>query len=291
MQKKPRSDRLRVDELLVQRGLCADLEEAKRVIWSGAVIVQGELVDQPGAQVKSDAEVRLRRKQRYATRGGEKLEEALSAFAVAVPGRCALDVGAAGGGFTDCLLAHGATRVYAVEIGHGQLAQRLRLDPRVVDLAGRDVMELEAHELDPPPTLAVVDVTFRSLSELLPKVWRLLAADREVLALLKPLHEAKLAAIGPTEDLPRAVFTWLLPRLRASSLPLQGILPCTCSGPGGAREFLLHLRSPGQGQCQLQEQAQAAIAGGASAPRRAPKPKRSGQKRRRRWRRLRPTSA
>ena len=285
MPKAKRPRRQRLDALLAARGLCEDVEAAKRTIWAGEVIVDGDLVDQPATLVPVTAEIRLRTR-RYATRGGEKLEGALAAFGVEVEGRCALDVGAAGGGFTDCLLLHGASRVYAVDVGRGQLIERLRLDPRVVDMGGLDVMDLRAEELDPRPTLAVVDVTFRSLSDVLPKVWELLAEEREVLALVKLLHEAKLAEIDIAEEVQQPVLERLLPRLREAGIPVSDIVPCGEPGPSGAAELFLHVKSPGVSDAELLATAERAEVKRPTLFARSPRRRRSGQKRRRRWRRF-----
>jgi 23S rRNA (cytidine1920-2'-O)/16S rRNA (cytidine1409-2'-O)-methyltransferase len=284
--KAARPARKRLEEVLVDRGLSADLEAARRAIWSGEVIVDGELVDQAARPVPVTAEVRFRRRRRYATRGGEKLAEALAAFGIAVAGRCALDIGAAGGGFTDCLLACGASRVYAVDVARGQLAQRLRADPRVMDLGGRDVMALQPDELVPAPSLATVDVTFRSLSTVLPKAWSLLAQEREACALVKPLHEAKLAGLAGAELLQESVFAWLLPRLRESGIPVRDVIPCRASGRGGAREFFLHARPPAREETDLRPVVEAAVARGIAMEITGSRPKRSGRKRRATWRQI-----
>ncbi len=285
MPKAKRPRRQRLDALLAARGLCEDVEAARRTIWAGEVIVDGDLVDQPATLVPVTAEIRLRTR-RYATRGGEKLEGALAAFEVEVEGRCALDVGAAGGGFTDCLLSHGASRVYAVDVGRGQLIERLRLDPRVVDMGGVDVMDLRAEELDPRPTLAAADVTFRSLSDVLPKVWELLAEEREAVALVKLLHEAKLAEIDIAEEVQRPVLERLLPRLREAGTPVSDIVPCDEPGPSGAAEFFIHVKPPGVSDAELLEEAERAAVERPTLFARSPRRRRSGQKRRRRWRRL-----
>jgi 23S rRNA (cytidine1920-2'-O)/16S rRNA (cytidine1409-2'-O)-methyltransferase len=285
MPKAKRPRRQRLDALLAARGLCETVEAAKRTIWAGEVIVDGDLVDQPAALIPVTAEIRLRGR-RYATRGGDKLEGALAALKVEVRGRCVVDVGTAAGGFTDCLLSHGAGRVYAIDVGRGQLIERLRLDPRVVDMGGRDVMELRAEELDPAPSLAVVDVTFRSLSDVLPKVWGLLAEEREVVALVKSLHEAKLAGIEMAEEVQQSVFAWLLPRLREAGIPVSDIVPCTEPGTSGAMEFFLHAKSPGASDADLQEKAERAAVERPTLLARRAKRRRSGQKRRRTWRRF-----
>jgi len=283
---KPPTDRL--DALLVARGLTTDVDKAQRLIWSGRVIVDGHMIDQPAAPCPVTAEIRLRiPDRRYATRGGEKLDNALARFRVELAGLCALDVGAAGGGFTDCLLAHGAGKVYAVEVGRGQLAQRLRLDPRVVDMGGRDVMTLDPSELEPPPTLAVVDLTFRSLSDILPRVLSLLSGKREAIALVKPLQEAGALRLGRPPDIQQAVLELLLSRFESQGIPLLAIAPSSPPGPGGALEFFLHVGSPGITGEALSQAVDAAIAEGASLLTQRSGPGRSGQQRRRNWRKFR----
>ena len=319
MTKKSGPKKQKLSDLLVARGLCADLEEARRSIWAGEVIVNDEMIDQPAARVPVDANIRLRRKQgKYVSRGGEKLEAALKEFAVPVEGRVALDIGASTGGFTDCLLAHGATLVYAVDVGRGQLAQKLHLNPKVVDLGGQDVMSLspsalvcfgggvatlrsgeapslrhcsaeatqcgtesmsreprrvgftkpaptnfknddECSGLEQRPTMATVDVTFRSLAEVLPKVRELLTGEREIVALLKPLFEARLAGMGRAKEVQRHVFELLLPKLAEQGLPIQNIITSPLPGSGGAVEFFLHIKAPGRGEEELQELVEGAL--------------------------------
>src|SRR5215470_11165175 len=137
--------------LLVERGLFENIDEAQRWVMAGKVLVNDQLLDKPGMTVPSDAILRVRGRSRYASRGGYKLEAALAHFAVDVKGRVALDCGASSGGFTDCLLQHGAALVYAVEAGHGQLTGRLRADPRVRNLERTNLSDLHANLLDPPP--------------------------------------------------------------------------------------------------------------------------------------------
>ena len=282
---KPRLPKRRLDSLLVERNLSPDLDQARRTIWSGEIIVNGELADQPAALVAETAEIRLRAR-RYATRGGEKLDEALTAFAVRVEGRYVLDIGASAGGFTDCLLSRGAARVYAVDIATGQLAERLRRDPRVTDLGGRDAMTLQPGELDPRPTLAVVDVTFRSLSDVLPRIIGLLSNEWEIVALVKPFHESKLLEIGEAGDVYRAVFARLLPRLHDAGVPLAGIMPSSYSGSREALEFFLRAAPPGLDEAALQERVDAALAASATIELKSHRRRRSGEKRRRTWRRI-----
>jgi 23S rRNA (cytidine1920-2'-O)/16S rRNA (cytidine1409-2'-O)-methyltransferase len=297
MTKTSKTKKQKLGDLLVARGLCADLEEARRSIWAGEVIVNDDMVDQPAARVPVDANIRLRRKQgKYVSRGGEKLEAALKEFAVSVEGRVALDIGASTGGFTDCLLAHGASLVYAVDVGRGQLAQKLHLNPKVVDLGGQDVMAMNLELLfrdgearqprpttDLQPSLATVDVTFRSLAEVLPKVRELLSGEREIVALLKPLFEARLAGLGRAKDIQRLVFEMLLPKLAEQGLPVQNIITSPLPGSGGAVEFFLHIKAPGRGEEELQELVESALAKAKEKLSEKTGKARTGQNRRKYW--------
>ena len=175
--------------LLVERGIFASEDEARRWIMAGQVLVDDQRVDKPGTPVHATAALRVRGRRRYASRGGYKLDAALAHFAVPVTGRVALDCGASTGGFTDCLLQHGAALVYAVEAGHGQLVGRLRADPRVRDMERTNLGELRPGALDPPPSLIALDLSYLSLTAALPLAAALLVPGGAVLALLKPLFE------------------------------------------------------------------------------------------------------
>jgi 23S rRNA (cytidine1920-2'-O)/16S rRNA (cytidine1409-2'-O)-methyltransferase len=284
MSRPEKTAKERLDALLVARGLSRDVDTARRAIWAGEVLVDGDLADQPGTRYATTVEIRLRTPARpYVTRGGEKLANALARFDIEVTGRIALDIGAAGGGFTDCLLTHGATRVYAVEVGRGQLAQRLRLDPRVVDLGGRDVMGLDPAEVQPPAGLATIDVTFRSLTEVLPRVLSLLAAPAEAVVLVKPLQEAATLGMDHVPDVPRAVLELLLTRFAEAGLPVRNLVPSDPPGLGGALEFFLHIGTPGAEPETLAATVAAALAEGAARLAQDRAPRRSGQQRRKNW--------
>ena len=163
----PKQSRERLDQLLVQRGLAASRERAQQLILAGDVFVGDRVVDKPGTQVPQDAPLVLSARAPYASRGGLKLAAALNAFALEVQGMTAADVGASTGGFTDCLLQRGAARVYAIDVGYGQLAWELRQDPRVVVLDRTNARYLE--RLPEPLDLVVVDVSFISLRLILPR--------------------------------------------------------------------------------------------------------------------------
>jgi 23S rRNA (cytidine1920-2'-O)/16S rRNA (cytidine1409-2'-O)-methyltransferase len=188
---------VRLDRLLVDRGLVASRERAQRLVMAGEVLVDDRPVTKPGATVPADAVLRLRRPASpYVSRGGEKLAGALDAFALDVGGRVALDVGASTGGFTDCLLRRGARHVIAVDVGYGQLAWVLRQDPRVTVLERVNARTLDAPMLPETPSLATVDVSFISLRLVLPAVERVLDPDGAIVALVKPQFEVGRGEVG-----------------------------------------------------------------------------------------------
>lgn len=177
--------------LLAERGIFDSQEEARRWVMAGQVLVNEQRIDKPGTLVRRDAQIRVRGRQRYASRGGYKLEAALEHFHVPVAGQVALDCGASTGGFTDCLLQHGAALVYAVDAGHDQLIGRLRTDERVRNLERTNLSDLATITLDPPPTLITLDLSYLSLTKALPLAAALLEPEGQVLALLKPLFEVE----------------------------------------------------------------------------------------------------
>ena len=197
--KRPRSIRKRpLAILLAERGLFDTEDEARRWVMSGKVLVNSRRIDKPGMLVPGNAVLDVQGRRRYASRGGYKLEAALAHFHVTAAGRAALDSGASTGGFTDCLLQHGAALVYAVEVGYGQLVGRLRTDPRVRSLERTNLSDLVPAALDPPPTLITLDLSYLSLTKALPIAAHLLEPEGEVLALLKPLFEVDSAAARRT---------------------------------------------------------------------------------------------
>jgi 23S rRNA (cytidine1920-2'-O)/16S rRNA (cytidine1409-2'-O)-methyltransferase len=182
------SRKQRLDLALVERGLAPTREKARALILAGDVRVAGQVERRAGSPVAPGAEVSVTRGPRFVGRGGEKLEHAMEAFALDVRGAVALDVGASTGGFTDCLLQRGAGRVYAVDVGYGQLDALLRADPRVVAMERTHIRELRS--LPERPTLATIDVSFISLTQVLPAAVSLLAPGARIVALVKPQFEA-----------------------------------------------------------------------------------------------------
>jgi 23S rRNA (cytidine1920-2'-O)/16S rRNA (cytidine1409-2'-O)-methyltransferase len=240
----------RLDQLLVQRGLAESREKAQRLVLAGEVRVAGQVATKPGHDFAADVEITVDQPERFVSRGGEKLEGAFQAFALNVTGKLCVDVGASTGGFTDCLLQHGAARVFAVDVGKGQLHWKLRNDPRVVVLDGLNARFLRAEHLPAPPKVATVDASFISLTLVLPAVKELLAPGGEIITLIKPQFEAGRAEVGKggvVRD-PR-IRQQVVARIRAfgeGQLGLQwlGVCESPLHGPAGNVEFLAYWKKP-----------------------------------------------
>ena len=186
----------RLDQLLTARGLYPSREKAQRAIMAGEVRVNDRVVDKPGSQVAGDALVSLQPPDRSVGRGGHKLEAALREFGVDPAGKVCLDIGASTGGFTDCLLQHGALKVYAIDVGHSQLDWKIRSDPRVVVREKLNARYLAREDIPEPIDLCVIDVSFISLSLILPPAFELLRPDGVILPLIKPQFELRKEEVG-----------------------------------------------------------------------------------------------
>ena len=181
----------RLDKLLVDRGLAPTRERAQSLVLAAKVLVNGRILTKAGQKVPEDSEIRIIGDAiPYVSRGGLKLEHAIRAFSIEVSGRTAMDVGASTGGFTDCLLSFGARRVYAVDVGYGQLALKLRNDPRVVVLERKNIRYLPAELVPEPVQIATIDTSFISLKLVIPAVLNFLEAEGVLIALIKPQFEA-----------------------------------------------------------------------------------------------------
>lgn len=192
-----KAERERIDVLLVERGLCESRARAQARVLAGEVIVDDQRVDKAGERVRKDAHIRLKGEAMpWVSRGGLKLDAALGWFGVDPTGLVCADIGASTGGFTDVLLQHGAACVFAVDVGYGQLAHRLRTDPRVTNLERTHIVKLPVGTLTPAPRLAVVDVSFISLVQVLPALVPHLAPDARVVCLIKPQFEVGKGAVG-----------------------------------------------------------------------------------------------
>lgn len=249
---KTGTKRVRIDQLLVSRGLAPTRARAQAVLLSGGVRVDGTLVDKAGALVAEDAEVTLKMPDHpYVSRGGLKLEGALDGFGLQVTGLRCLDVGASTGGFTDCLLQRGATRVVAVDVGYGQLAQKLRDDPRVVNLERTNARELTAEAVGGAADLTVVDASFIGLGKLADALARCTKVNGLLLALVKPQFEVGRAEAsrgrGVVRDdavRARAIESAVAGVAEAGFL-VAGVRDCTVPGPKGNVEAFVLARRAG----------------------------------------------
>ena len=243
--------RVRIDKLLVQRGLVSSREQARARIEAGDVTVGGMPVTRPASQVAPDAHVVLGGEApRYVSRGGLKLEQALDAFGIRCEGRMAIDVGASTGGFTDCVLQRGAARVYAVDVGYGQLAWKLRSDERVVVLERTNIRHLEPSRVPDPCDLAVIDCSFIGLGKVLPPTARFLANGADVVALVKPQFEVGRENLGKhgvvrDEDARAEAIRRVEGEARGLGFEVVRGVDCATHGPKGNVEYLLWLRWPG----------------------------------------------
>ena len=240
-------EKRRADQLLVERGLAESRARAQALILAGLVSADGRRVDKPGEALPVAVPLALAGPDHpWVSRGGVKLAHALDHFAVTVAGAVALDVGASTGGFADVLLARGARRVYAVDVGHGQLAWKLRQDPRVVVRERTNARMLSRAEIPEPIDLITVDASFIGLAILLPAPFALAAEEARLLALIKPQFEAGRAAVGKggvVRD--PAVHRAVCERVAAwiagqPGWTVVGVVASPIEGPAGNREFLLH---------------------------------------------------
>jgi 23S rRNA (cytidine1920-2'-O)/16S rRNA (cytidine1409-2'-O)-methyltransferase len=243
--------RVRLDQLLVDRGLAETRSRAQPLIMTGRVRVgvgDGARTDlKPGDLVAADAVVAVTAGRRWASRGAHKLIAALDAFGIGVGGRVAIDVGASTGGFTDVLLDRGAARVYAVDVGHGQLADRLRRDPRVVPMERVNARTLAAGQLPEAADLAVVDVSFISLALVLGPIRSVLrGGGGPIVALVKPQFEAGRAdargGVVRDPNVHRRVLREVTSRAATIGLGTRAVIASPILGPEGNREFLVHLQ-------------------------------------------------
>ena len=187
----------RLDVLLVKRGLVESREKAKTTLMAGLVLVDGQKIDKAGTMVKEDAELRLLGNALpYVSRGGLKLEKAMETFCISLDGKIAADIGASTGGFTDCALQHGAAKVFAIDVGYGQLAWKLRNDPRVVNMERTNIRHVRPEDIGELLDFASIDVAFISLTKVLEPVKQLLKETGEIVALIKPQFEAGRGNVG-----------------------------------------------------------------------------------------------
>jgi 23S rRNA (cytidine1920-2'-O)/16S rRNA (cytidine1409-2'-O)-methyltransferase len=252
----------RLDLLLVERHLCPSRQQAQRLIRAGDVRVNQGVVDKPGTEVEESAEVEVRQKPPYVSRGGEKLAHALDCFGIPLQDRICLDGGISTGGFTDCLLQRGAERVYGIDVGYGQVDWQLRNDRRVIlrertnlrhlaplDLYGSD--RPDDPQGEPWPDFAGVDVSFIALAKVLPALWRLLQPPREMVLLVKPQFEVgrekvgKKGVVRDPQDQAEAI-GGVLAAARVQGWGDRGLTASPLRGPAGNGEYLLWLSMGGE---------------------------------------------
>lgn len=241
----------RLDKLLLQRGLAASRQQAQALIGAGLVMSGDKLLDKAGATLDSDTPLSVKENPcPYVSRGGLKLAAALDHFAIDPAGLICADIGASTGGFTDCLLQRGAAKVYAIDVGYGQLAWKLRQDPRVVVMERTNARHLKPGDLADPIALAVVDASFISLKILLPPLLPLLTAAATIVPLIKPQFEVGKGRVGKggvvrDEELHQEVIAEITDFAAELGLSCRGVIPSPILGPKGNREFLCHLTRPG----------------------------------------------
>ena len=250
----------RVDKVLVERGLVGSRTRAQALILAGQVLVREQRIDKPGQLIDPNAEIRIKGETlRYASRGGLKLEAALGEFNITPEGRSCLDIGASTGGFTDCLLQHGAGRVWAIDVGHNQLVWRLRNDPRVVVLEGLNARNLTPDRFPVRFEVATVDVSFISLTKILPAVRPCLTETADCVALIKPQFEVGKGEVGrggividPVKH--RRVLNQIQDAATAIGFRPVGVIESPILGAEGNREFLMHLKPTCENEVRIDEQ-------------------------------------
>jgi 23S rRNA (cytidine1920-2'-O)/16S rRNA (cytidine1409-2'-O)-methyltransferase len=237
--------KIRLDQLLVERGLVESREKSQRLIMAGEVLVNDQVADKPGAQVKPDVVVRIKEPLPYVSRGGLKLAAALDRFSIPIEHAVCVDVGASTGGFTDCLLQRGAARVYAIDVGYGQLDWKIRSDPRVVVMDRTNARYVDA--LPESIDVAVIDASFISLRLILPSVLKWLKPNAQVVALIKPQFEAGRERVGKggvvrDTDVHADVIRSIWQAATELGFSPIDLIRSPITGPAGNVEFLIWLR-------------------------------------------------
>ena len=238
----------RLDVMMVERGLAESREKAKAIIMSGIVYVDNEKEDKAGSTFAEEVQIEVRGKTLgYVSRGGLKLEKAMQVFPIELKGKVCMDVGASTGGFTDCMLQNGAVKVYSVDVGHGQLAWKLRQDERVVCMEKTNIRYVKPEDIEELVSFASVDVSFISLSKVLPPLRDLLVEDGEVVCLIKPQFEAgreKVGKKGVVRDrkVHEEVIREVLGFAGANGFKVLGLDYSPVKGPEGNIEYLMHIR-------------------------------------------------
>ncbi len=240
--------KVRLDKVLVDRGLVASRQRAQALIMEGKVWIAGRRMEKSGTTVDSQAAIEIRGGDcPYVSRGGIKLEKAIDHWKIEVKGKTFLDVGASTGGFTDCLLQRGAAKVYAVDVGYGQLAWSLRCDKRVVIRERSNIRYFSKEQFDEEPEIAVIDVSFISLKYVIPKVVSLISEEGEIVALIKPQFEVGKGQVGKggvvrDSRIHTEVVKEIASYVLGLGLLVVGVVESPLLGPKGNREFFIYIR-------------------------------------------------
>lgn len=256
----------RLDVLLVKRSLVETRERAKTTLMAGLVLVDGQKVDKAGTMVKADAELRiLGDALPYVSRGGLKLEKAMETFGISLDGKVAADIGASTGGFTDCALQRGASKVFAIDVGYGQLAWKLRSDPRVVNMERTNIRYVRPEDIGELLDFASIDVAFISLTKVLEPVKALLKDTGEIAALIKPQFEAGRGNVGKKgvvrdPEIHREVIRTVLAHSREIGLVPLGLTFSPIKGPEGNIEYLAHFAASGDRSAAVEETVDGIVA-------------------------------
>lgn len=237
----------RLDVLLVEKGIFETREKAQKSIMAGDIFVDGMRVDKCGEKVKKSADIEFRGDEmKYVSRGGYKLEKAMNSFKIELKNKICMDIGASTGGFTDCMLQNGATKVYSIDVGYGQFAWKLRVDPRVVCLERTNIRYVKPEDLDELSDFASIDVSFISLVKVLPAVFNLLKETGFIVALIKPQFEAGREKVGKKgvvreKSTHIEVITKIVNFLKVNQINIIGLEYSPIKGPEGNIEYLIYM--------------------------------------------------
>jgi 23S rRNA (cytidine1920-2'-O)/16S rRNA (cytidine1409-2'-O)-methyltransferase len=238
---------MRLDQLLVTKELVESRVRAQALIMAGQVKVDDQVVTKASAMINICSLLAVKNEIfPYVSRGGQKLKKALDFFRIEVKGKTCIDIGASTGGFTDCLLKHGAKLVYAVDVGKGQLDCKLRNDPRVVNIEKTNIRYLEKDSLPETPDLATIDVSFISLEKVLPRAYDLIKITGEIIALIKPQFEAGPQNVGKggvvrDDEVHKEVIDRITLFSEIQAMEVRGVIESPLKGPAGKKEFLIYL--------------------------------------------------
>lgn len=248
------AEKKRLDSAVFEQGFCESREKAKTLIMAGVVYVNNQKADKPGISIKEDDIIEVRSNPiKYVSRGGLKLEKAMKTFSIALDGKICADIGASTGGFTDCMLQNGAAKVYAIDVGYGQLAWKLRSDERVVNLERTNFRYVTSEQVDTPLDFASVDVSFISLTLILPPMQALMKQNAEAVCLIKPQFEAGKENVGKKgvvrdPAVHRAVIEKITAFACERGFTVAHLDFSPIKGPEGNIEYLMHIINDARGE-------------------------------------------